>query len=204
MSKITTAAGGVFSGSMALNSLLGNLLGNDEKSPYNSALTINGNNVASSNFKDNTVTNNYNMSTDEKNLLDYTNKNLLEGLKNVNVFSKDVQKDIQNQVNAYKAKGVKALNEIYDPMISDLKNDIASRFGNLDNSAFMDNLNSIEKNKAEALSSLTQDILSKQNELYEQEMTNRYNYLNTLSSTNEQLYSNILNFLKLANTTASR
>ena len=144
------------------------------------------------------------MSDAEKNLLNYTNQNLLSGLQNVNVFSDDVQKNIQNQVNAYRNKGLKALDETYKPMLDSLKSDIASRFGNLDNSAFMDNLNSIEKHRAEAMSDLTQDILAKQNELYEQELNNRYNYLNTLSNTNQQLYSNILDFLKLANSTASR
>ena len=204
MSKITTAAGSVLMGTSALNSLMGNLLNTDETKPYSSTLSVNGKDIASTNVNGNNITANYNMSDDEKNLLDYTNQNLLSGLKNINVFSNDIQKNIQNQVDAYKAKGVKTINDIYNPMISELKNDIASRFGNLDNSAFMDNLNSIEKNRADALSSLTQDILAKQNELYEQEMTNRYNYLNTLSSTNEQIYSNILNFLKLANTTASK
>lgn len=204
MSKITTAAGSVLMGTSALNSLMGNLLSKDETEPYSSTLSVNGKDVASANVNGDRITANYNMSDYEKNLLDYTTQNLLSGLKNINVFSSDIKKDIQNQVDAYKAKGVKTINDIYNPMISELKNDIASRFGNLDNSAFLDNLNSIEKNRADALSSLTQDILSKQNELYEQEMTNRYNYLNTLSSANEQIYSNILNFLKLAGTTANR
>ena len=111
-------------------------------------------------------------------------------------FLHHVQKNIQSQVSAYRNKGLRALDETYKPMLNSLKSDIASRFGNLDNSAFMDNLNSIEKHRAEALSDLTQDILAKQNELYEQELNNRYNYLNILSNTNQQLYSNY--FLLLA------
>lgn len=204
MSKITTAAGSLASaGSSLLGSLLGGVL-NQEKKPYNTSLSLNGEEVASSKVKDHNITSNYNLSQDEKNLLDYTNKELLSGLKNINVFSEDVQKNIQNQVDAYKQKGVKTIDETYKPMLDNLKADIASRFGNLDNSAFLDNLNTIEKNRSDALVSLTQDILAKQNELYEQEMNNRYNYLNSLSSTNEQLYSNILNFLNLANSSAKR
>lgn len=83
-------------------------------------------------------------------------------------------------------------------MFRELKSDIASRFGNLDNSVFLDNLNEIEKNRTNAIENLTQNILAKQSELYETEMNNRYNYLDQLSSVNQNLYSNMLNFLKLA------
>lgn len=204
MTKITTAASGLASaGSSVLGSLLGGALG-AEKKPYNTSISLNGTEVASSKVKKHKVSTDYNMSEDEKNLLDYTNKRLLSGLKNINVFSDDVRQDIKKQLDAYKQTGIKTINETYQPMFDALKSDIAERFGNLDNSAFIDNLNSIEKNRAEALSSLTQEILAKQNELYEQEMTNRYNYLNNLASTNEQLYSNILNFLNIANSSAKR
>ena len=62
----------------------------------------------------------------------------------------------------------------------------------------MDNLNKIEKNRSNALETLTENILAKQSELYENEMNNRYNYLNQLSNVNQNLYPNILNFLELA------
>ena len=205
MSKITTAAASSLAGagSSALGSLLGGVFGLEPK-PYDTKISLNGNEIASSKVKKNKISTSYNMSEDEKNLLDYTNKNLLSGLKNIDVFSDDLRKDIQKQLDAYKQSGIRTINETYTPMLDDLKSDIASRFGNLDNSAFIDNLNSIEKNRAEALSSLTQNILAKQNELYEQEMNNRYNYLSNLASTNEQLYSNILNFLNIANSSAKR
>lgn len=130
--------------------------------------------------------------------MDYTNKNILSGLENINVFSDEVQRSIQNQVNAYTQQGIRTINETYNPMFRELKTDIASRFGNLDNSVFLDNLNEIEKNRTNAIENLTQNILAKQNELYETEMNNRYNYLEQLSSVNQNLYSNMLNFLKLA------
>lgn len=123
---------------------------------------------------------------------------MLSGLKNINVFSPEVQKSIDNQVKAYTNQGINTINNTYTPMFRDLRNDIASRFGNLDNSVFMDNLNEIEKNRSNALTTLTENILAKQSELYEIEMNNRYNYLNQLSSVNQNINSNILNFLKLA------
>jgi len=83
-------------------------------------------------------------------------------------------------------------------MLSNLKNDIASRFGNFDNSIFMDNLSDIESNRADAMSALTQDILAKQNELYNDELNRRYNYLNFLGNVQNQSTANIMNYLQLA------
>ncbi len=195
MAKATAAAGLASAGSSLLGSFLGSM---GSKKPYNTSLSINGNEVASANVKGHKISTNYNMSDDEQNLLDYTNKNLLTGLENINVFSDEVQKSIQNQVDAYTQQGIRTINDTYTPMFRELKSDIASRFGNLDNSVFLDNLNEIEKNRTNAIENLTQNILAKQSELYETEMNNRYNYLDQLSSVNQNLYSNMLNFLKLA------
>lgn len=194
MSKLSSATGLASMG----GSLLGSLIGNAKPKTYDTGYSINEQEVASANVSKGKISTNYNLSDDEKNLLDYTNKNLLSGLENINVFSPEVQKSIDNQVKAYTNQGINTINNTYTPMFRDLKNDIASRFGNLDNSVFLDNLNEIEKNRTNALTTLTENILAKQSELYETEMNNRYNYLNQLSSINQNINSNILNFLKLA------
>lgn len=183
--------------SSAMPALSGSIGGSSSK-PYSTSININGKEVASSDVKKQKISTSYNQSDIEKEMLDYTNQNILEGLKNINVFSDDVQKGIQNQVDAYTQQGLRTLNDNYTPMFRKLKSDIASRFGNLDNSIFMDNLNEIEKNRTDALENLTQNILAKQSELYQTEMNNRYNYLNQLSSVNKDLYSNMFNFLKIA------
>ena len=203
MTKLTAA--GLVAGNLAttgLNSAMGqtgtvlnNLLQNKKKQTF----SIDGNDVVTQKKSYGKVKTNYNLSEDEKALLDYTNKNILNGLENINVFSDDIVKSINDQVDAYKNQGLRTLNETYTPMFRELKADIASRFGNLDNSIFMDELNEIEKNRTNALATLTENILAKQNELYETEMNNRYNYLNALSQTNENIYSKILNYLQLAN-----
>lgn len=166
--------------------------------PYDTGISVNGNEIISQKVNGHKITTNYNQSEDEQNLMDYTNKNLLSGLENINVFSDELQKNIQNQVKAYTQQGIRTINETYNPMFRELKTDIASRFGNIDNSVFLDNLNEIEKNRTNAIETLTENILAKQSELYETEMNNRYNYLNQLSSINQNLYSNMFKFLQLA------
>lgn len=79
-----------------------------------------------------------------------------------------------------------------------LKNDIASRFGNLDNSIFMNNLSSITDNKAQAVADLSDNILSKQSDLYNTELANRMNYVNTLNNLYNGFNNNILNYMQFA------
>ena len=195
MSKITSAVGTMAS------SLLGSALGSTgNKKLYSTSLSINGNNLAEAKVKGDKISTSYTMPDTEKKLYDYSNDNLLKGLENINVFSDDLQKNIQAQVNAYTKQGLRTINETYTPMFNELKSDIASRFGNLDNSVFLDNLNSIEKNRTNALETLTESILAKQSELYNNELNNRYSYLNTLLNVNELINSNALEMLKLATT----
>ena len=79
-------------------------------------------------------------------------------------------------------------------MLDDLKTDIASRFGNFDNSIFMDNLNSIESNRADSINNLAQDVLAKRDELINNELAQRYTYLGFLQDIQNQVNSNILNY----------
>lgn len=198
MFDIGTALNVASTGGKALGSLLDGASGVMALLPKSKSFSINGKQVVKSKNRDGNISTNYNMSDDEESLLNYANSNLLKGLQDINVFSDEVQKNIQNQVNAYKSQGIKNINSTYTPMFRDLRNDIAARFGNLDNSVFMDNLNNIEQNRASAIEDLTQNILSKQAELYEQEMNYRYNYLNQLSAVKGDVNSNILSFLKMA------
>jgi hypothetical protein len=172
-------------------------MGKSSKYPSYSTgtITVNGNTVASTSKKGNTVTSNYNMTDAEKKIYDYAQNSLASSLPYVNVFDKNTQKNIQSQLNAYTANGQKLLNNIYTPMLKELKTDIASRFGNFDNSVFMDNLNSIESNRAEAMSNLAQDITAKRDELVNNELAQRYTYLNFLQDLQNQTNSNILNYI---------
>lgn len=199
MGKSSELAGEALSlGGSALGSLFSSGASLLTSKPYNQTFQIGGDDVVTKKVSGNKITTNYNLSDTEKSLLDYTNNNLLSGLENINVFSDETKQSIQNQLDAYKTLGINTINDTYTPMFRELKSDIASRFGNFDNSIFMDNLNEIEKNRTQALEDLTLEIINKQSELYQTELENRYNYLDQLTSANQNVYSNILNFLQLA------
>lgn len=171
-------------------------MGKSSKYPSYSTGTIkvNGQTKAKTYRKGNNVITDYNMSDTEKQAYDYAQNSFANALPNVNIFDEDTKQNLQSQLDAYTLQGQKMVNSIYTPMLNDLKTDIASRFGNLDNSVFMDNLNSIEQNRADAVNNLAQDITAKRTELINDELAQRYNYLNFLQDIQNQTNSNILNF----------
>jgi len=169
----------------------------------NGYVSVNGNNVASNYRSGNNVYSSYNMSDAEKQIYNYAQNSFLSNLPNINVFSEDTINQLQNQLGAYTNQGLKLINNTYTPMLNSVKTDIASRFGNFDNSVFMDNLNKIESNRADSMSAFAQDIMAKQDELYNNELSNRYDYLNFLMGTQNNIDSNILNYLGLASQNSS-
>ena len=172
-------------------------MGKTSKSPSFSGGTINingSNKVTTYKRKGNIITN-YNMSDAERQAYDYAQKSFADNLASVNVFDDDTKKNLQSQVDAYTLNGQKMINNLYTPMLESLKNDVASRFGNFDNSVFMDNLNAIENKRADSMNSLAQDILAKQDEVVNNELTKRYTYLSFLQDVQNQINSNMLNLI---------
>lgn len=156
-------------------------------------ISINGQSKANTNYQNGQLVTNYNMSPLEEQTLNYTQSQILNNLENINVFSPKTMDNIYKELNAYKLQGMNDINETYTPIIQELQENIASRFGNLDNSVFMDNLNSIESKRADAISDLATNLQSKQSSLINNELSNRYNYLNYLSNLQNSINNNMLN-----------
>ena len=160
-----------------------------------SSLTLNGQNKAGINISQSGTSGYYNMGDDEKKSYEYAGEQFALNLPELNVFSADTQRDLDNQVQSYINKGTEDINDIYTPMLQDLQNDIASRFGNLDNSVFMDNLSEIEDKRADAVSDFAQDVSAYRQDLINNELANRYQYLDYLNNYRQQMLSNALSAL---------
>ncbi len=139
----------------------------------------------------------YQMSEYEKQMQGYIQNSLMNNVPNVNVFSPEVQNQMQQQLGAYANQGLKLLDQTYTPMFNNMKNDIARRFGNFDNSSFMNSLNALESKRADSMSDFAQDILAKQSQLYNEELARRYNYINLLTGMQGQIDNKILAHLGL-------
>ncbi len=169
----------------------------------NGTVRVNGQTKASTYKKGNTVYTDYNMSPYEKQAYDYAQKSFAENLPTLNVFSEDTQKQLQKQMNAYKNKGIETINNIYTPMLDNMKTDIASRFGNFDNSSFLNSLNDIESSRANAISDFAQDMTLKENDLINDELSRRYQYMSFLNGINNQALSNLSTYSALTSRNSS-
>lgn len=167
------------------------------------SVNINGENVSKSNKKKNTVNSSYTMNDTEKSIYDGVQSNLATSLQDLFSISDEKQEQWNNQLDSYKKSGIQEIENIYNPMQTALKNDIASRFGNFDNSIFMDNLNNITQNKAQAVADLSESLLQKEDELYTTELANRLNYISLLSGLNTAMNNNMLSYMQLANANSS-
>lgn len=167
--------------------------------PYaNGSYSLNGEKKASTKKRGSTVYGDYEMNEYEKALYDYAQKTLSEIVPNVNTFSANTLNNIQEQLNAYQNQGLQSINNLYAPLLNNLKTDIASRFGNLDNSMFLNSLNGIENIRSNAMAQLAENLLAKRNELVNSELASRYNFINLLNNIQNQGNSNALNTLSAA------
>jgi len=165
---------------------------------YNSGSVSIGGSTATTGMKNGVLASNYNMSNNEAAVYDYALSALSNILPQLNTFNPGTLSSIQSEVDAYKNAGVQSINQMYNPMITELQNNIASRFGNLDNSIFADNLGEIESERAGAVSSFAQDVLAKQSGLQSDELTKRYALVELLSGLANNTYDNALSAIGTA------
>lgn len=170
----------------------------DYPSYVGSSVSINNDSKADTSYLNGYINSSYKMGKNEKDIFDYAQTTLKSILPQLNVFSKETQDSLQSQLDAYKIQGLETIDDIYTPMIKNLQNDIASRFGNVDNSIFMDNLNSIESNRGKAVGSFVNDMLTKLGELQDKELSRRYNFADFLNNLQNQAYDNALRTINVA------
>lgn len=166
--------------------------------PYTGSSISVGGSTATTGVKDDILTSNYNMSENEAAIYDYALSTLANILPLVNTFDTNTLSSLQSEVDAYKQAGISDINDLYNSSLSNLENDAASRFGNLDNSIFTNSLNKLESERADAVSSFAQSVLAKQSELKSDELSQRYTLIKLLSGLSNDIYSNALNAISTA------
>ena len=134
------------------------------------AVNINGFNVAKTSKKGNSVNSDYYMDKTQKQIYNSIQNNMADVLTNLFSISDAQRQEWNNQLSAMKNVGISNINNIYTPLQNNLKNDVASRFGNLDNSVFLDKLNAITNNKSQAIADLSNNLALAQSDLYNQEI----------------------------------
>lgn len=153
---------------------------------------------ASTGVKDGILTSDYDMSGNEADIYNYALSTLANILPQLNTFTPETVSSIQSSVDAYKNSGVESINSLYNSSLKNIENDAVSRFGNLDNSAFVDNLNNIESERSKAVSSFAQDVLAKQGQLESDELTKRYALAEFLNGIANNTYDKALKAINVA------
>ena len=126
----------------------------------------------------------------ESAIYDYAISTLSEILPNVNTIDGQTQNSIKSEIDAYETSGIEDINKYYNSGLTDLQNDSASRFGNLDNSMFIDSLSDLESERANAVGSFSQDVLSRQSELESEAIEQNYSYVDLLYDIINSYYDN--------------
>lgn len=146
-------------------------------------ITQNGQTVASNTYD---PTNGWNVSynlSDE----DLARKNNLKNQlqmyeQNINAFSPQIQRQFEDIAGARRDKAIDQFNDIYEPSERQTREDYFSRLGTLDSTAYLDRQNDLEKTKANAYSDIAKDYVANLDSLKQNELANRYQYLNYLNS----------------------
>jgi len=163
-----------------------------------STLYFNGTPISTAKRDGDSVSLSYNMTPTQAETYEYSEKQVLENLPNINTFLPDTLNAFSKELEAYQNAGLKTINNAYKSSETDLKNSIASRFGNLDNSSFLEGLEKINNSKADAIAELGEKVSAKNSELFDDELQRRYNYLNLLLDYQNNQFNNALNALGLS------
>lgn len=165
---------------------------------YSSSDISFGGSSASTGVKNGILTSDYNMSNNEADIYNYALSTLANILPQLNTFDTNTLSSIQSSVDSYKNSGLDSINSLYNSSLKNIENDVVSRFGNLDNSAFVDNLDNLESERSKAVSSFAQDVLAKQSGLESDELTKRYALAEFLNGIANNTYDNALKAISTA------
>lgn len=168
-----------------------------------SSISVNGLPLIATSTNGEAISADYYFSPTQTAINNYVEGSLLSNLPNINTLSVGATENIDKQIQAYLNSGVETIKDVYSPMIRDLEKDVAKRFGNLDNSVFVDNLSDLEHSRAKAINALAQDIEAQRSNLVKGALDNQYDYLNFLADYQNQVYNNMLNTLELNQSTLS-
>lgn len=164
----------------------------------NSVVKVNGQDAAKTYKNGNYIVSEY-YQTPEQSAAQAKYSSLLgDAIDSINTFSPEYYSQKSQILAAQQKQGEQTINDTYTPMINSLKNDVASRFGTLNTSSFLDGLNDIEKNRSSAVGQLAGDMLLNSSALDSQELNNKYNYASLLSGLQNSSLEDVYNMLGLS------
>lgn len=110
-------------------------------------------------------------------------QNLLNEYENsINTFSPELDAQFESIASARKNSALRNFENLYEPSARNAREDYFSRLGTLDSTAYLDRYNALEKTRAQAYADIANDYEANLEELKNNELSRRYNYLNYLQN----------------------
>lgn len=115
---------------------------------------------------------------------------LADILPSINTIDATTKNAINSEIEAYMQSGVNNINNEYNSELSDLQDNSASRFGNLDNSMFLDGLGNLQNERASAVGDFANQAQSKEADLVSNALDKNYSYVDLLTQIINDYYNN--------------
>ena len=120
---------------------------------------------------------------------------------NLGQTAPEVSKQYDDIEKSYVNDATKKFMDTYNPALRSLQEDVASRFGTLNSSQFLDGVTDLEKNRASALVDIINQGKQVKSDLYNQEEANKLNQLKSLGGILSNDQQNVLDSLQLQSET---
>lgn len=121
----------------------------------------------------------------------------------VNIFSPELNSQIKSIAQSKKDSALYDFNSMYEPAVTKAREDYFSRLGTLDSTAYLDRVNSMEKTRQQAYADIANDYITNIEELKNNELSRRYNYLNYLQNGLNAINTQNNNYLGTINALSS-
>ena len=115
---------------------------------------------------------------------------LADILPSINTIDATTKNAINSEIEAYMQSGINNINNEYNSDLSDLQDNSASRFGNLDNSMFLDGLGNLQNERASAVGDFANQVQSKESDLVSNALEKNYSYVDLLTQIINDYYNN--------------
>ena len=145
-------------------------------------VVANGQTLAKQYKKDGSVITDISLPQDSVESKNKLQKLLSEYENSINTFSPDLEAQIDSIATAKKNAALKNFENLYEPSARNAREDYYARLGTLDSTAYLDRYNALEKTKAQAYADIANDYEANLEELKNNELSRRYNYLNYLQN----------------------
>ena len=171
---------------------------------FPSVITSNGKPLATQYLYNGTVVTDVSLPKESQQKKNNLEKLLNEYESSINIFSPEFNEQIESIANAKKIAALNDFHSLYEPAYNKAREDYFERLGTLDSTAYLDRANRMEATKQNAYAGIINDYYANLDELKNNELSRRYDYLNYLQNSLNNINNENANYLNSINSISSK